>query len=450
MASSSYRYWDLGPYDDSERSNDVVDRSYWKSRWRKKDRENAILFAGDVIRFDDEIRSAPPSMRIAYHTLCNARRMWSLTALATDTFFSFSLLSLYFLWFDSVDFLMVVRGVRNRGPIENRCQPRRPYHFRGAESVVHARGALHQIARHARHGALKASLANFFNFFNWEPHPFDDDDTKEKIGKKHIYIRKHIFLPSFFPHWIWSTLLIHISLFHPFLLLSPGYDPFLSIGIVHLIESSNNLGFVSIELILSRCLCSCTISNWFLCCLIPPVWLDRYIPHITSFLSFTQSTSCLYIPLFLMYAVWDHLLLFDFDAEILFLFFSGTRHHTCGCCELFIFSYSTPFFSFSLFLYPTTIIHRKIFFLFLSSTNWVGTCSASSIIRSRVRWFATQRQGSRRWNVRDRCSWRALFTAAPDLTRFIHRCSFKCSIIQSASADTLSAHWQQQQQRSLL
>lgn len=38
-----------------------------------------------------------------------------------------------------------------------------------------------------------------------------------------------------------------------------------------------------------------------------------------------------------------------FDAEILFLFFSGTRHHTCGCCELFIFSYSTPFFlSFSL------------------------------------------------------------------------------------------------------
>lgn len=43
--------------------------------------------------------------------------------------------------------------------IENRCEPRRPYHVRGAEPVVRARGALRQIARHARHGAVAAAAA---------------------------------------------------------------------------------------------------------------------------------------------------------------------------------------------------------------------------------------------------------------------------------------------------
>ena len=37
---------------------------------------------------------------------------------------------------------------------EDRCQPRRPYHLRGAESVVYRRGSVHQITRHARHSLV--------------------------------------------------------------------------------------------------------------------------------------------------------------------------------------------------------------------------------------------------------------------------------------------------------
>ena len=48
--------------------------------------------------------------------------------------------------------------------IENRCEPRRPYHFRGAEPVVHAGGTFRQIAGHARYGLVTSKKKQIFLF----------------------------------------------------------------------------------------------------------------------------------------------------------------------------------------------------------------------------------------------------------------------------------------------
>ena len=79
-----------------------------------------------VRRSDDETTCVP--------VLCGSGRM------SIDAFFFFSL-------------------------IENRCEPRRPYHFRGAEPVVHAGGTFRQIAGHARYGLVTSKKKIFLFLF---------------------------------------------------------------------------------------------------------------------------------------------------------------------------------------------------------------------------------------------------------------------------------------------